>query len=50
MTRRSKLTPTTPTKLREHILADFHELQIPLQAEQLDDALAQADHDDLSHL
>jgi DNA replication protein DnaC len=50
MTRRSKLTPTTTTKLRDLILTDFHELQIPLQPEQLDDALAQADHDGLSHL
>jgi DNA replication protein DnaC len=40
---------TTPTDLRERILADFTTLKVPLRAEQLDAALARAEREGLSH-
>jgi DNA replication protein DnaC len=58
MARRNKPKPTptptatpapTPIDLRERILADFTTLRVPLRAEQLDAALAQASREGLSH-
>ena len=48
--RATRQTPTSPTHLREQILAHFHELQLLVRPEQLDAALTQADRDHLSHL
>jgi DNA replication protein DnaC len=58
MARRIKPTPTpppthpataTPTALREHILADFATLKVPVRAEQFDAVLARAAREGLSH-
>ena len=40
---------TTPTDLRDRILADFATLKIPLRAEQLDAVLARAEREGLAH-
>jgi DNA replication protein DnaC len=40
---------TTPTDLREQILADFATLKVPLRAEQFDAVLARAEREGLSH-
>jgi DNA replication protein DnaC len=44
------LTRTSPSDLRERLLADFTALKVPLTSAQLDAILARADHGGLSHL
>ena len=44
-----KINPTTPN-LREQILADFATLRVPVTADQLDEALKQAQDAGWSHL
>jgi hypothetical protein len=43
-------TPTSRPDLREHLLADFATLKVPLTAAQLDALLARAERGGLSHL
>jgi DNA replication protein DnaC len=42
--------PTSRPDLRDHLLADFATLKIPLTAEQLDAVLARAERESLTHL
>jgi DNA replication protein DnaC len=44
------LTRTSPSDLRERLLADFAALKVPLTTAQLDAILARAEHGGLSHL
>jgi len=48
--KRQTTRSTTPPSRREQILADFATLRIPVTAEQLDDALKEAQDSGLSHL